>query len=192
MASPVRSLFVAASDLAVGGVAAAGTVAVGLFGFFATRNSTNQSAGDALMNALSADNRELRERIDRLEERTERLGKELRAAEERARQSETLAHRFDTVPDDAKPMRSYFEDGWHHNHIRPLAAEHGVIIGVYLDDIDGQAALGYKVIPVETATLDQIPDDEHAAVLAQRVADAAAQARASHGLPPWINPKEKQ
>ena len=185
----MRSFLLSVSDLTVGVVAAAGTVVVGLFGFFATRGTTNQQAGDALMNALSADNRELRERIDRLEERTERLGRELRAAEERARKYETSARRFDTAPDDAKPMRQYFDDGWHHNHIRPLAAEHGVIIGVYLDDIDGQAALGYKVIPVEAATLDQIPDDDHAAVLAQRVADAAAQARADHGLPPWINPK---
>jgi len=183
----MRSIMVAASDLAVGGVAAAGTVAVGLFGFLATRNSTNQTAGDSLMKALSDDNRELRERIDRLEERTERLGKQLRAAEERARLFEKTARRFATIPTEALPMHQYFDDGWHHNHIRPLADEHGVIIGMYLDDEDGQVVLGYRVIPVEAATLDQVPTPEHAEILAQRVADAAAQARADHGLPPWTN-----
>ena len=185
----MRSFLLGVSDLTVGVVAAAGTVVVGLFGFFATRGTTNQQAGDALMNALSADNRELRERIDRLEERTERLGRELRAAEERARLFEKSARRFATIPTEALPMHQYFDDGWHHNHIRPLADEHGVIIGMYLDDEDGHVVLGYRVIPVEAATLDQIPTAEHAEILAQRVADAAAQARADHGLPPWINNK---
>lgn len=109
----------------------------------------------------------------------------LRAALDGARtelkEALVLSARFRELGDHL-PMGSFIDDGWLHALNEDVAKPLKVQVAVYVDDIDGEIALGYRVVPLELVAPGNKPTPLVSRSRRNALVRLAEQVRINNGL----------